>query len=373
MTMRLVAEDGNAYPWPANPREQYSVMLPAAKTIDAIIVPPAGAGGGVTRYPIYDRRLNLSNDGAPDGGMLAFLDVGGGGSAPVFTSIPVTTATQNVPYSYTLTASDADGGVLSYSLVTRPAGMNIDGISGLITWTPGSAQVGTQAVMARVTDPTGLFATQPFSIVVADANDPPVANNNAYSLIQGGILNVAAPGVLANDSDPDAGDTLTAVNFSAASNGTLTPNASGDGGFSFTAATTGTKTFTYQARDSSGATSNVATVSIAVNANRAPVALDDTYSAPVRRSTPPYVARILTVLANDSDPDTAVDPTNIINPASVTITTAPNKGGTVAVNPDGTLSYTPRLNFRGTEVFKYRVRDNLNAQSNAATVRVNLQ
>jgi hypothetical protein len=200
-----------------------------------------------------------------------------------------------------------------------------------------------------------------------------VANNNAYSLIQGGILNVAAPGVLANDSDPDAGDTLTAVNFSAASNGTLTPNASGDGGFSFTAATTGTKTFTYQARDSSGATSNVATVSIAVNANRAPVALDDTYSAPVRRSTPPYVARILTVLANDSDPDTAVDPTNIINPASVTITTAPNKGGTVAVNPDGTLSYTPRLNFRGTEVFKYRVRDNLNAQSNAATVRVNLQ
>lgn len=373
MTMRLVAEDGNSYPWPANPREQYSVMLPAAKTIDAIIVPLAGAGGGITKYPIYDRMLSLSNNGAPDGGMLAFLDVGGGGNAPVFTSSPVTTAAQGVAYGYTLAASDADGGVLSYSLVTKPTGMSIDTVSGLITWTPGSAQVGSQAVTARVTDPTGLFATQPFSIVVADVNDPPLAQNNAYSMIQGGILNVTAPGILANDSDPDAGDTLTAVNFSAVSNGTLTPNASGDGGFSFTAATTGTKIFTYQAQDSSGATSNVATVSIAVNANKAPIATDDTFSAPVRRLTPPYVARILKVLANDIDPDTAIDPSNVINPATVTITTAPNKGGTVVVNPDGTLSYTPRLNFRGTEVFRYRVRDNLNAQSNTATVRMNIQ
>jgi len=45
MTMRLVAEDGNPYPWPANPREQYSVMLPAAKTIDAVVVGQVGPAG----------------------------------------------------------------------------------------------------------------------------------------------------------------------------------------------------------------------------------------------------------------------------------------------------------------------------------------
>jgi FtsP/CotA-like multicopper oxidase with cupredoxin domain len=373
MNMRLVAEDGNAYPWQSNPREQYSVMLPAAKTVDGIIVPLAGAGGGTSRYPVYDRRMGLSNAGVADGGMLAFLDVGAGGNAPVFTSTPVTTATQNVPYSYLLAASDADGGVLSYSLDAKPAGMSIDAGSGLISWIPGSAQVGVQAVTARVTDPTGLFATQPFSITVADANDPPVAQNNAYNMIQGGTLNVAAPGVLANDSDPDAGDILTAVNFSAATNGTLAGNA--NGGFVYTPAGTftGTASFTYQAQDSSGAGSNIATVSVAVSANRPPLARDDTFSAPVRRSTPPYTARILTVLVNDSDPDTALDPSNIINPASVTITSAPNKGGTVTVNANGTLSYTPRLNFRGTEVFKYRVRDNLGALSNIATVRVNIQ
>lgn len=378
MTMRLIAEDGNPYPWPANPREQYSVMLPAAKTIDAVIVPQVGAGGATTRYPIYDRRMGLNNDGAPNGGMLAFLDVGGGGSAPAFSSIPVTAATQGVLYSYALAAADTDGGTLNYTLDAKPAGMSIDAISGLISWTPDSAQVGTQAVTARVTDSTGLFATQPFSIAVANVNDPPVAQNNAYSMIQGGTLNVAAPGVLGNDSDPDAGDTLTAVNFSALAptGGTLARSA--DGSFSFTPPSTytGTKTFTYQAQDSSGAgnnASNVATVSISVNANRAPVARDDTFSAPVRRSTPPYAARTLTVLGNDSDPDTALDPTNIINPATVAVSTAPNKGGVVVVNANGTLSYTPKLNFRGTEVFRYRVRDNLNAQSNAATVRVNVQ
>ena len=373
MTMRLVAEDGNPYPWPANPREQYSVLLPAAKTIDTIIVPQVGVGGAAARYPIYDRRMSLSNNGAPEGGMLAFLNVGGGGSSPVFTSSPVTTATQNAPYSYTLTASDADGGVLSYSLVTKPAGMSIGSTSGIITWTPGSAQVGPQAVTARVTDPTGLFATQQFNIMVTNVNDPPVAQNDAYSIIWGSVLNVPAPGVLANDYDPDAGDTLTAVNFSPASNGTLTPNANGKGGFRFLAATTGTKTFTYQARDSSGATSNVATVSITVNANRAPIAVDDTYTVPVNRSTLTYVAQIFTVLANDSDPDTAINPSNAILPSSLTITTAPNMGGTVVTNANGTISYTPRLSFRGTEVFKYGVRDNLGALSNAATVRVNVQ
>jgi hypothetical protein len=294
------------------------------------------------------------------------------GSTPTITSMPVTSATANTTYSYTVVASDTAGNVMTYSLDVAPSGMVIDAASGAISWVPSTTQFGANAVTVRATNTFGKFATQPFSIVVADANDPPVAQNNAYSMIWGSILNVAAPGVLANDSDPDAGDTLTAVSFSAPSDGTLTPNANGDGGFSFMTATTGTKTFTYQARDSSGATSNVATVSITVSANKAPIAVDDTFRAPVNRPTPPYVAQILTVLANDSDPDTAINPSNIIIPATVTITTAPNKGGTVIKNTDGTLSYTPRLNYRGTEVFKYRVRDTQGALSNAATVRVNV-
>jgi hypothetical protein len=372
LTMRLVAEDGNPYPSPANPREQYSVLLPAAKTVDAIIVPQVGAAASPARYAVFDRRMGLSNDGAANGGMLAFLDVNGGGNAPTITSIPVVTATQGVAYSYDVNATDPDAGdVLTYSLDIKPTGMSINATSGLIAWTPGSAQVGPQAVKARVTDQTGLFATQPFTITVANVNDPPVAQNDAYTMIQGGTLTVAAPGVLGNDSDPDPGNTLTAVSFSTPSNGTLT-SPSPNGGFSFTAATTGVKTFTYRAQDNNGATGNTATVSITVNANGAPIAIDDTFSAPVRRNSPPYVARVLTVLANDGDPDTAIDATNIINPATVVISASPDKGGSATVNANGTISYTPKLNFKGTEVFGYRVRDTRNALSNTATVRVNM-
>ena len=72
MHMRLVAEDGNPYP---QVREQYSVFLPALKTVDAVITPAAAA-----TYPIYDRRLGVTNPGptgSVDGGMLAFLAVAG--------------------------------------------------------------------------------------------------------------------------------------------------------------------------------------------------------------------------------------------------------------------------------------------------------
>jgi hypothetical protein len=104
------------------------------------------------------------------------------------------------------------------------------------------------------------------------------------------------------------------------------------------------------------------------------VTVADTFSAP-RRTGATYTAVVLTVLANDYDPDTALDPTNTIDPATVVIPASgqPNKGGSATVNPDGTISYIPARNFRGTETFTYRVRDTRNDLSPAATVRVNVQ
>jgi len=65
--MTVIAEDGNLYP---NSKQEYSVLLPAAKTKDAIIA-PASAG----YIPIYDRALNLTNNAASPGGALAFVNV----------------------------------------------------------------------------------------------------------------------------------------------------------------------------------------------------------------------------------------------------------------------------------------------------------
>jgi hypothetical protein len=69
LNMNLLAEDGYLYPFP---KQQYSAVLPAGKTMDAMITTPATAA----YFPIYDRRLNLTNKGAASpGGMVGYLEV----------------------------------------------------------------------------------------------------------------------------------------------------------------------------------------------------------------------------------------------------------------------------------------------------------
>lgn len=49
-------------------------------------------------------------------------------------------------------------------------------------------------------------------VTVTGVNDAPVASDDRFVLSEDGLINAAAPGVLANDSDPDAGDRLTITN-----------------------------------------------------------------------------------------------------------------------------------------------------------------
>src|SRR2546429_470587 len=105
----------------------------------------------------------------------------------------------------------------------------------------------------------------------------PVAVNDSYTTAEDTTLDVAAAGVLANDSDVD-GDSLSALLVSQPTHGTLTLNS--DGSFSYTPAANyhGTDSFTYKANDGQ-ADSGIATVNIAITAvNDAPVAVNDSYT-----------------------------------------------------------------------------------------------
>ena len=122
------------------------------------------------------------------------------------------------------------------------------------------------------------------------------AVNDTYGTDPGRPLQIpASAGVLANDT----GGTLTAVLVSTVSNGVLLFD--GSGGFFYLAniGFTGNDSFTYQAT-SGAVTSNVATVTIAVNSvNDPPVALADSYST--NEGATLNVAAATGVLANDSD------------------------------------------------------------------------
>jgi FtsP/CotA-like multicopper oxidase with cupredoxin domain len=296
-------------------------------------------------------------------------------TAPVISSTPTLTGMYGKSYAYKVTASDLDGGPLTFSLDNAPVGMTLKSPTAnsvWLGWFPTSTQGGLHDVTVRVTDPTGLFTTQSFQVDVAYQTHQPVVVNDAYTMIKGGTLNVAAPGVLANDTDPQVGDTLTATKYKAPAAGTFTGNP--DGSFSFTppADFTGMTRFSYVAKDNTGLNSSSAGyVSIAVRANRAPVTTDDTVS------TTANTGLVIDVLGNDSDSDTVIDAANRIDPATVFITTAgnPNQGGTATVNANGTLSYTPQAGFTGIETFKYAVKDTYSTPgiSRVTTVQVNVQ
>ncbi len=115
-------------------------------------------------------------------------------------------------------------------------------------------------------------------------NQPPVANDDSYTTPQDTSLDIPAPGVLGNDTDPD-GDTLTAVKKSDPQNGSLTLNS--DGSFTYTPDTGffGNDAFTYAASDGQ-VEGNTATVTIAVQqqggGNQAPTC---TIASPANNAT----------------------------------------------------------------------------------------
>jgi uncharacterized delta-60 repeat protein len=174
-------------------------------------------------------------------------------------------------------------------------------------------------------------------------NNPPVAENDAYSTDKDVTLVVDPPGVLANDTDED-GDTLEAVLESGPANGQLI--LASDGGFTYDPNPdfTGEDSFTYRAFDGTE-NSTIATVRIAISAiNNDPVALDDA------ATTSPNSPIIIDVLANDIDADS--------DPLIVSDFDATSEfGGTVTENPDGTLTYTPAQDFSEVDTFQYTVSD----------------
>ncbi|MBK5107903.1 MAG: cadherin-like domain-containing protein, partial [Anaerolineales bacterium] len=212
--------------------------------------------------------------------------------------------------------------------------------------------------------------SEAFPVSFAGQNNAPVAVDDAFPT-NDGSLNVAAPGVLANDLDADF-DPLTAVLLSDVTNGTLVLNP--DGSFTYAAGATyaGSDTFTYQVDDGKELSADFATVTI--SGNIPPVALDDTYAT--LQNTPLTVNDVGTlgngVLFNDTDADnntlsvSAVEGVpigNLIFPITLP------SGASLALNVNGSFTYTPPENTDVIDSFTYVANDGL-ADSNLATVTI---
>jgi len=165
--------------------------------------------------------------------------------------------------------SDPNGDTITITGDTQGSHGSVSFSATSVTYTPSANYNGSDSFTYTIDDGNGGTDTATVSVTVTAVNDVPVATGESYDMNQDTTLNVAAPGVLANDSDID-GDTLHPVLVTNVAHGTLTLNA--DGSFSYTPAAhfTGVDTFTYRANDGT-ANSNTVTVTIHVLDTEPPV------------------------------------------------------------------------------------------------------
>ncbi|MEM1368710.1 MAG: Ig-like domain-containing protein [Cyanobacteria bacterium P01_H01_bin.15] len=191
-------------------------------------------------------------------------------------------------------------------------------------------------------------------------NNSPVATDDSYGTdFETELVVNEANGVLANDTDLDPGDNLSASLNASPTNGTL--NLVANGSFTYTpnAGFAGNDSFTYEISDGNGGT-DIGSVTIVVDgaSNNPPTAGDDSYVTAFETILAVNAAN--GVLNGDSDPDG--------DSLEVLLEGAPSNGN-LTLAGDGAFIYTPNTGFSGEDSFTYRVEDGRGG-SDTATVTI---
>ncbi|MGH1454785.1 MAG: Ig-like domain-containing protein [Paracoccaceae bacterium] len=249
--------------------------------------------------------------------------------------------------------SDVDGDTLTVTSATDGAnGTTEVNPDGTITYTPNADFVGEDTFSYVVDDGMGGSDTATVTITVTGENDAPVVTGEDVTTDEDTPLTID---VLANDTDPD-GDTLSIQGVPVAEHGTVTVNPDGTLEYTPDPDYNGPDTITYVVEDGQGG-SDTGTVTVTVTpVNDAPVAEDDA------ETTPYNTAVTIPVLANDTD----------VDGDTLTVTSATSPDGTVDINPDGTLTFTPTDGFEGTATIDYLIEDGMGG-SDTATVTVTVE
>lgn len=351
--LTVVAEDGNAYPYPL---QLTSLDLVAGKTMDAVLVAQEGEN-----YVLYDRALHLTTNGTTRGGLMMPLvaAVSGGPIANAgadqtgaavgeLIQLDGSASTGAVNYAWTIDALPLGSlATLSDPSLPNPT-FTVD-------------QSGTYAFQLIVND--GTTDSSPDLVQVVAVNMPPLADAGPDQTVSVGSP-VVLDGSLSSDPDNYPAPLVYSwtLGVPLGSSATLSGETTVTPGFTADIAGVYVATLSVDDGEVISSDSVAVTVESAGPVNAAPVAYDDV--ATTTRNTSVSIP----VLANDSD----ADGNDTIDIASILITTNPTQGGTAVANADGTVTFSPRRGFRGTDVFTYQVSDLQGASSNEATVRVNV-
>ncbi len=134
-------------------------------------------------------------------------DDGGSNTAPVISGNPPSSVAVGAPYSFSPTASDADGDSLSFSIQNNPSWASFNSSTGSLTGVPTLGDIGSYAdIQISVSDGKTSSAMASFSVEVtlSSSNNPPTISGNPPTVVTAGQAYSFTP----QASDPD-GDSLT--------------------------------------------------------------------------------------------------------------------------------------------------------------------
>ncbi len=321
-----------------------SIVINPDHTVTYTPATPFAAGTDTWTYTISD-----NHGGSTDGVLTITLT----NTPPV--AVDDAAVTHGAPVTIPVLANDSDADHDTLTITSGNGGASNGSVmvnsNGTITYTPAPGFNGpTDSFPYTISDGHGGTATA--HVTITFQNNAPVAVNDTGTT-HGAPVTIS---VLANDSDAD-NDTLTITSGNGgAGHGSVTVNPNGtitytpNAVFFNAAGGSGTDSFPYTISDGHGGTAT-ATVTITVT-NAPPVAVNDSATVPHNGTS-----IIIPVLVNDTDADG--------DTLTVTSTNGGSAHGTLAINPDGTVTYTPAANNFTPASFTYTINDGHGASSTA--------
>ena len=269
----------------------------------------------------------------------------------------------DIPVDGSLSASDAAGNALNYTLAAPPAHgtVTVTAASGDFVYTPSSGYTGNDSFSFTANDTvSGVSSAAATVALTVDALPPPAAAKpTANGMSIATYENAAVNGSLtASDA---AGNALTYAIGTAAAHGAVSGLNSATGAFTYTptAGYIGGDSFTFNATD--GATSLVsdsATVTLAVNALPPPAPVAGGLAVSTYAGVP-----VSAVLPASDGAGNTMTYTFVTLPAHSTPTTPVLNAST------GAITYTPTSGYTGSDSLRYTVSDNVtHVVSASATV-----
>ncbi|MDR7208075.1 tandem-95 repeat protein, partial [Priestia megaterium] len=235
-----------------------------------------------------------------------------------------------------IVAVDPDGDSLTFSLQAAPGnGVAVVNVDGTFSYQPNLNFNGTDRFTVLVSDGQGGTAVSTVTVIVTPVNDAPTVPNYTFSTQEDSPIIGA---IVGTDAD---GNPLSYQLQVAPINGVAAVNADGTFSYQPDLNFNGSDQFTVLVSDGQGGTA-VSTVTInVIPVNDPPITADLAFT--INEDTP------LTNQIPAFDPDGDLLTFTLLNP--------PPSNGSVVLGANGVFTYTPNLNYNGTDTFSVLVSD----------------